>query len=161
MRMGKFHALMLDHDRKFSDKEIYYAQSKDGLKWDVDNNPVAITKKIKLKDGSISEHGAIERPSVLMENGIATYAFFATKNKDNTHSWNMTVPLKKINDVADNIKWFKEAGLGMYIHWGLYAVPAGIWDKKLIEDKRYINPLAEHIMLLKKIPLVEYAEVKF
>ncbi len=156
---GKFHALMLDHDRKYSDKEIYYAQSKDGFKWSVDNNPVAITKNIKLKDGNTSIHGAMERPSVLIENGIATHAFFATKNKDNTHSWNMSVPLKKINEVQDNKKWFKEAGLGMFIHWGLYAIPAGIWNNQPVHDERYINPLAEHIMLLNKIPLKEYAQL--
>lgn len=156
---GQFHALMLDHDRKFSEKEIYYAQSKDGLKWNVENNPVAITKNIKLKDGSISIHGAMERPSVLIENGIATHAFFATKNKDNTHSWNMSVPLKKINEVNDNTKWFRDAGMGMFIHWGLYSIPAGIWNKKPIHDERYINPLAEHIMMLNKIPLKEYAQL--
>jgi len=154
---GKFHALLLDHDRKFSDKEIYYAQSKDGLKWDVENNPVAITKNIRLTEGSIAKHGAMERPSVLVENGIATHAFFATKNKENKHSWNMCVPLKKINELNDKTKWFKDAGLGMFIHWGLYSVPAGIWNNKPIGDERYINPLAEHIMLLNKIPIKEYA----
>jgi alpha-L-fucosidase len=148
---------MLDHDRKFSDKEIYYAQSKDGLKWEVENNPVAITKNIRLTDGSISKHGAMERPSVLIENGIATHAFFATKNKENKHSWNMCVPLKKADELTDNTKWFREAGLGMFIHWGLYSIPAGIWKNKPIDDERYINPLAEHIMLLKKIPVKEYA----
>lgn len=156
---GKFHALMLDHDRKFSEKEIYYAQSKDGLKWTVENNPVAITKNIKLKNGDISIHGAMERPSVLIENGVATHAFFATKNKDNTHSWNMSVPLKKINEVNNNTEWFREAGLGMFIHWGLYSIPAGIWNKKPIQDERYINPLAEHIMMLNKIPVKEYAQL--
>lgn len=156
---GKFHALMLDHDRKFSDKEIYYAQSKDGIKWELDANPVAITKNIKLKDGSISKHGAMERPSVLIENGVATHAFFATKNKSNSHSWNMCVPLRKGDEVTDKTKWFKEAGLGMFIHWGLYAVPAGVWKNKPIGDERYINPLAEHIMLLQKIPIAEYAKL--
>ncbi len=154
---GQFHALMLDHDHKFSDKEIYYAQSKDGLKWEVESNPVAITKNIKLKDGSITRHGAMERPSVLIENGVATHAFFATKNKDNTHSWNMCVPLKSLNEVPDNTKWFNEAGFGMFIHWGLYSIPAGVWKNKPIGDERYINPLAEHIMMLQKIPLKKYA----
>ncbi len=154
---GKFHALLLDHDRKFSDKEIYYAQSKDGLKWESENNPVAITKNIRLRDGSISKHGAIERPAILVENGIATHAYFATKNKENTHSWNICVPLKKTNEITDNTKWFREAGFGMFIHWGLYSIPAGIWDSKPIKDDRYINPLAEHIMLLNKIPKKTYA----
>jgi len=154
---GKFHAMMLDHNHKFSEKEIYYAQSKDGLAWEVESNPVAITKNIRLKDGTINKHGAMERPSVLIENGIATHAFFATKNKENTHSWNMCVPLKKVEEITDKTKWFKDAGFGMFIHWGLFSLPAGIWNKKPIADERYINPLAEHIMLLKKIPVREYA----
>ncbi len=154
---GKFHALMLDHDRKFSDKEIFYAQSKDGLKWDVESNPVAITKNIKLTEGKSSVHGAVERPSVLLENGLATHVFFATKNKENTHSWNMCVPLNKSNKTKDPTQWFRDAGLGMFIHWGLYSLPAGLWNNMPINDERYINPLAEHIMLLKKIPLKDYA----
>lgn len=154
---GKFHSLMLDHDRKFSEKEIYYAHSKDGLKWELENNPLAITKNIKLNDGSFALHGAVERPSVLLENGVATHVFFATKNKDNTHSWNMGIPLIQSNKIIDNTRWFKDAGLGMFIHWGLYSLPAGIWKSKPINDERYINPLAEHIMLLNKIPLKEYA----
>jgi len=30
------------------------------------------------------------------------------------------------------IKWFREAKFGMFIHWGLYAIPAGIWKGKEI-----------------------------
>ena len=28
------------------------------------------------------------------------------------------------------LKWFKEARFGMFIHWGVYDVPAGIWQDK-------------------------------
>lgn len=55
--------------------------------------------------------------------------------------------------------WFRDAGFGMFIHWGLYSVPAGMWEGKPVKDKRYINPYAEHIMLLSKIPLKEYARL--
>ncbi len=159
---GIFKALMLDHGRKFSDKEIYYATSKDGLKWSVEPNPVAVTKNMLLKNGKTVKRGATERPWVLTENGKATHVFFATNNgdkKENPHSWNMCIPLKKSNEIKDNTQWFKEAGLGMFIHWGLYSIPAGVWNNKPIGDERYINPLAEHIMMLKKIPLKEYASL--
>jgi len=79
---GRFYALMLDHYRKFSDKEIYYTQSADGLKWEVNPNPVAVTKNISLTDDTINKHGVIERPFVLIEKGVATHAFFATKNEE-------------------------------------------------------------------------------
>lgn len=76
---GRFRALMLDHDRKFSDKGIYYAESKDGLKWNVEKNPVAITNEILLDNGKTVRRSATERPWVLTENGVATHVFFATK----------------------------------------------------------------------------------
>jgi hypothetical protein len=28
------------------------------------------------------------------------------------------------------LEWFREARFGMFIHWGLYAVPAGEWAGK-------------------------------
>jgi alpha-L-fucosidase len=31
-----------------------------------------------------------------------------------------------LND--DRMKWFQEATYGMFVHWGLYAVPAGEWN---------------------------------
>jgi hypothetical protein len=95
---GMFHALMLDTKRKYSDKEIYYAKSKDGLKWEIESNPLAITKNILLKNGKTIKYGATERPAILIEEGVATYAFFAVKNKDKSHSWNMCVPLKKLTN---------------------------------------------------------------
>ena len=93
---------MLDFERKLSNKEIYYAESQDGIKWEIEPNPVAITQNILLKNGTTVHRGATECPSVLIENGIATHAFFATKNKENTHSWNMCVPLKKLEQSLDN-----------------------------------------------------------
>lgn len=157
---GRFRALMLDHDRKFSDKGIYYAESKDGLKWNVEKNPVAITNEILLDNGKIVKRSATERPWVLTENGVATHVFFATKNSEGKpHSWNMCIPLKKTNECKDNTEWFSNAAFGMFIHWGLYSVAAGKWNGKPVEDERYINPYCEHIMLLNKIPIKDYSKL--
>jgi alpha-L-fucosidase len=159
---GKFQALMLDHGRKFTDKGIYYAYSKDGLNWTIDSNPVAISNEIVLKDGTIARRSATERPWVLVEDGKATHVYFATKNAKGdgpAHSWNMCIPLKKSEDCPDHTEWFKEAGLGMFIHWGLYSEAAGMWNGKTISDERYINPYCEHIMLLNEIPNKEYARL--
>jgi len=53
--------------------------------------------------------------------------------------------------------WFKDAKYGMFIHWGLYSIPGGVWKGKTIEE--YNNPpnVAEWIMLAAKIPREEYA----
>src|SRR4030095_3533264 len=48
------------------------------------------------------------------------------------------------------MKWFREARFGMFIHWGLYTVPAGEWKGKLIPG------LGEWIMNRAKIPVAEY-----
>ncbi len=46
--------------------------------------------------------------------------------------------------------WFREAKFGMFIHWGLYAVPAGVWKGKEIDG------IGEWIMNNAKIPIPEY-----
>ena len=97
---GMFHALMLDHDRKYSDKELYYVTSPDGLKWEIGENPVAVTKDVLFDDGTVHRMKSTERPWVLVENGMATYVFFATGGYKNDvkYTWNMCIPLKPLND---------------------------------------------------------------
>ena len=46
--------------------------------------------------------------------------------------------------------WFREAKFGMFIHWGLYAVPAGVWKGKDVDG------IGEWIMHNAKIPVPEY-----
>ena len=52
-----------------------------------------------------------------------------------------------------NIKWFKEAKFGMFIHWGLYAKLAGTW-----KGKNYYGS-GEWIMNQAKIRVAEYEKV--
>jgi alpha-L-fucosidase len=56
-------------------------------------------------------------------------------------------------DVAkrQRLAWFHEAKYGLFIHWGLYAVPAGSWKSQRIPG------LGEWIMNRGKIPVGEYA----
>jgi alpha-L-fucosidase len=46
--------------------------------------------------------------------------------------------------------WWREAKFGMFIHWGVYAVPAGFYQNKPI------GGIGEWIMLRGKIPMAEY-----
>ena len=46
--------------------------------------------------------------------------------------------------------WWREAKFGMFIHWGLYAVPAGVWNGKKIPG------IGEWIMQRARIPVKEY-----
>ncbi len=52
--------------------------------------------------------------------------------------------------IAERMAWFNEARFGMFIHWGLYAVPAGEWQGKPVEG------IGEWIMEKGKIPVSEY-----
>jgi alpha-L-fucosidase len=48
------------------------------------------------------------------------------------------------------MQWWREARFGMFIHWGLYSVPAGTWDGKQIPS------LGEWIMNNASIPVADY-----
>jgi alpha-L-fucosidase len=50
------------------------------------------------------------------------------------------------------MQWWREAKFGMFIHWGVYAVPAGTY-----KDKR-VAGIGEWIMLRGTIPVAEYRE---
>jgi hypothetical protein len=34
----------------------------------------------------------------------------------------------------DRLTWWTEARFGMFIHWGIYTVPAGEWKGKPVPD---------------------------
>jgi alpha-L-fucosidase len=48
--------------------------------------------------------------------------------------------------------WWRDARFGMFIHWGVYAVPAGTYNGKQIDG------IGEWIMNRGKIPVAEYRE---
>jgi len=63
-----------------------------------------------------------------------------------------TKPETKAENEA-RMGWFREARFGMFIHWGLYAVPAGEWH-----GKQYGGGV-EWIQSLAKIPSAEYTQL--
>ncbi|MCF6402929.1 alpha-L-fucosidase [Chitinophaga filiformis] len=50
------------------------------------------------------------------------------------------------------MQWWREARFGMFIHWGVYAVPAGTYKGQRI------NRIGEWIMNRGKIPVADYQE---
>jgi alpha-L-fucosidase len=48
------------------------------------------------------------------------------------------------------IAWWREAKFGMFIHWGLYAIPAGVWEGKDIMG------VSEWIMRFAEIHVADY-----
>lgn len=51
---------------------------------------------------------------------------------------------------AERTQWFREARFGMFIHWGVYAVPAGEWNGETIKG------IGEWIMRFRKVPVEKY-----
>src|SRR5690349_23246468 len=51
------------------------------------------------------------------------------------------------------LAWFKQAKYGLFIHWGLYAIPAGDWNGKPVPG------LGEWIMNRARIPVSEYEKL--
>jgi alpha-L-fucosidase len=53
----------------------------------------------------------------------------------------------------ERLAWFHEAKYGLFIHWGLYAIPAGEWKGKRIPG------IGEWIMNRARIPVAEYEQL--
>ena len=51
------------------------------------------------------------------------------------------------------LDWWREAKFGMFIHWGVYAIPAGVWKGE------HIPGIGEWIMLRAEIPIAEYEKL--
>lgn len=51
----------------------------------------------------------------------------------------------------DKMQWFRAAKYGLFIHWGLYAIPAGQWKGETVHH------VSEWIMRNAQIPFEEYA----
>ena len=54
---------------------------------------------------------------------------------------------------AERLAWFHEAKYGLFIHWGLYAIPAGEWKGKRIPG------IGEWIMFRTPVPVREYEQL--
>lgn len=50
------------------------------------------------------------------------------------------------------MRWWRDARFGMFIHWGVYAVPAGTWKG------RRVPGIGEWIMRRAQIPVAEYRQ---
>ena len=65
-------------------------------------------------------------------------------------------PVNYLNEPEEDydarMEWWRDAGFGMFIHWGPYAVPAGVYKGE------NINGIGEWIMNSAQIPVKEYEE---
>jgi alpha-L-fucosidase len=64
-----------------------------------------------------------------------------------------TKPAPAPRSQDEKMQWFREAKFGLFIHWGLYAIPAGEWKGQPIAG------IGEWIMNRAKIPVKEYEQL--
>jgi alpha-L-fucosidase len=62
-------------------------------------------------------------------------------------------PLPAPASQDDKMAWFREAKYGLFIHWGLYCIPAGEWQGKQIPG------IGEWIMNRAQIPVAQYSQL--
>ena len=60
------------------------------------------------------------------------------------------IPKETKEEHDARMAWWREARFGMFIHWGLYAVPAGEWNGKPVDG------IGEWIMQYAHVPREEY-----
>lgn len=64
---------------------------------------------------------------------------------------------KTFND--PKMDWWKAARFGMFIHWGVFAVPAGVWNDHPVHGRAGIPDYSEWIMYNQQIPCAEYQQL--
>ena len=64
-------------------------------------------------------------------------------------SWNKETEAER----DARMEWWRDARFGMFIHWGLYAIPAGTWEEKPI------GGIGEWIMDRANIPIKDYEKL--
>ncbi|RXK86611.1 alpha-L-fucosidase [Filimonas effusa] len=77
----------------------------------------------------------------------------SAQNKTMRQQWQHMHSAKK-----EALTAFQNDRFGMFIHWGLYAIPGGIWKGKKMEEMGVPN-VAEWIQLVARIPRQEYADL--
>ena len=61
---------------------------------------------------------------------------------------------ESMSDRDERMAWWREARFGMFIHWGVYATPAGEWNGKPVKG------VSEWIQCKGEIPVKEYEPLK-
>lgn len=88
-------------------------------------------------------------PSLLLALSLASALLPAARAAESAAPVDLNSPEAR----AQRLAWFREAKYGLFIHWGLYAVPGGYW-----KNERSAG-LGEWIMSRKRIPAAEYAQL--
>ncbi|MCI0499158.1 MAG: alpha-L-fucosidase [Planctomycetales bacterium] len=91
-------------------------------------------------------------PAAAFLAGLWLFAFMAVSvpAQEEVSSWPYANETKEQKDAR--MAWWRDARFGLFIHWGVYAVPAGTY-----KDKQ-IGGIGEWIMCRGQIPIAEYKQ---
>ena len=84
---------------------------------------------------------------------ILVTCLFLSACQSKTNNPKQTLSSSQIDGTPDRIETWKAMKFGMFIHWGVYSIPAGVWKGKQIEK------LGEQIMRHARIPVNEYEAI--
>ena len=101
--------------------------------------------EMKLKNGKLKAR------RILRCTFIFTLLFALTKHGLATEeTFRMPYDDEIITERDERMSWWRNARFGLFIHWGIYAVPAGVHEGQAIEN------IGEWIMHYGQIPVVDY-----
>jgi len=89
-----------------------------------------------------------------MKNFLITILTLAFLSACNNNPKTTQVTDQEAGAQTDIMEWWKDARFGMFIHWGLYAIPAGEFQGERTRAKN-----AEWIMHHLQIPIAEYEKL--
>lgn len=106
-----------------------------------------------MKKGSqVDKKRMVFSPVILGIFFIALTGFFSCKKSEEPSTKAKTgaqsVQADTEKERVERMAWWREARFGMFIHWGLYAIPAGEWEGETNH--------AEWILTTAQIPVEEY-----
>lgn len=113
---------------------------------------------LKHSVGSIPHGGEIDVPLVYADyyylEALTRLSNLRKLSKDTLmRNWKIMNQTK-----GQSLHDFQQQKFGMFIHWGLYAIPGGIWKGKRMEEMGSPS-VAEWIQLVAQIPRAEYAKL--
>lgn len=107
---------------------------------------------MKVSRREFSKNCALAASAAAMGDTLLTWAQVRGEHYQTANAH----PVPSIQDTEtaaqkdERMQWFREARFGMFIHWGLYSIPAGRWNGKEIPG------IGEWIMNRASIPVADY-----
>lgn len=97
MADGKYHMVAKMFGRRVTGEHGagFYAYSNNGFDWKLTENPRAYGRSVEFRSGEERTLRRLERPQVLVEDGVPTHIFFAAMEQDSVDIYNLVIPVSQ------------------------------------------------------------------